>query len=155
MPRPRVALSSEDVLSAYEEKGSLRGAAEVLCVSRWVVERRLRELRVDVRSRQDAMDLAGFIRRSRRAPVRTLEHMEIWDGTQVTFLRHLRYEPCVWPRCTNERPPGRVICTDHRAALDKNNGSQVCAWPECPQSRWGGDRMCYRHGKVLAGLMEA
>jgi transposase-like protein len=54
--RPNKILSLETVLSAYDEAGSMRGAARALNVPRSVVQRHLRSAGVEIRDQQGAMD---------------------------------------------------------------------------------------------------
>lgn len=157
MARPRLAVPFDDIIDAYQRTGSVRGASELLTISRWAVERRLEEAGIPILDRDAALAQVRLLRANDRAPRRVEERTtRLGSGvigcTVVTVRRHVAYSPCSWPGCEVESEVGRSLCGAHSAIADAAPGCG-CAWPGCHQEVVA-TACCSYHDKVAHGLTE-
>lgn len=157
MARPRLAVPFEEVLEAYQQTGSVRGAAELLTISRWAVERRLEEYGIPVLDRDSALAQVRLLRASAAGPRRVEQRTkQLGSGvigcTVVTICRSVAYSPCVWPDCEAEAELG-AVCAEHGAIVGGDVGCS-CAWPRCSQDVLS-TACCYEHDKIARGLIDS
>lgn len=156
MARPRLAVPFDVILDAYERTGSVRGAAERLTISRWVVERRLVEAGVPVLERDDALAQVRLLRAAGRGTVRTDEtvrHLGAgrYGHTIVRRCRSVPFVACVWEGCEQEARVG-AVCDSHASVMDGPPGCH-CAWCDCKQDVIS-TALCGYHDKLARGLIQ-